>query len=112
MRMNSRVFKTVEAPTEQLAPTDKVHGPRSQSTSQNIRLMSFKDLRQLQKIASEAMVGPGSYEMPESKMNKVSFGRRGEVKMEQTPGPGCYNSDATMLLKTSLSSTSFKIQGK
>lgn len=36
----------------------------SGSAKSDIRLMSFRELRQLQKVASESMVGPGTYDIP------------------------------------------------
>ena len=36
----------------------------------------------------DIFVGPGQYEMPEEKMNKMTFGRRIEQKIDPTIGPG------------------------
>lgn len=41
-----------------------------------IRIMSFKELRKMQKIAALSTVGPGRYDLPENKLPKVSFGMR------------------------------------
>ena len=36
----------------------------------------------------DQVVGPGQYDMPEEKMNKMTFGRRIEQKIDPTIGPG------------------------
>ena len=90
MRMNSKVFKTLEGPME--SDYKRTKGKSKHKT--DIRLMSFKDLRQLQKVASESIVGPGSYNLPIDQQNKISFGMRTHRKIERLPGPGEYNSDA------------------
>lgn len=75
----------------------------------DIRLMSFKELRHLQKVASESMVGPGAYDLPMDKPKDISFGRRTFSIPKESPGPGTYDSNANMLLKTNYSTRTFRI---
>ena len=40
---------------------------------------------------SDIVVGPGQYEVPEEKMNKMTFGGKNERPIEVTIGPGHYD---------------------
>ena len=55
--------------------------------------MTFRELRELQKVAASAHVGPGAYELPQQKMNNITIGGRHDQKLSSTPGPGFYQTD-------------------
>lgn len=56
----------------------------------NLRLMTFKELRELQKVASTSHVGPGTYNPPAEKQKNITLGKKYETKYNKTPGPGSY----------------------
>lgn len=66
---------TGQREVEQTSQMNKSMHSRKGSTSQ-LRLMTFKELRELQKVAATSHVGPGTYETPREELNKITFGQR------------------------------------
>jgi len=59
-------------------------------------LVSFRELREHQRIAENAHMGPGATEHLKpfgSGMNKVNFGSKYVFKADSNPAPGQYNAD-------------------
>ena len=73
--------------------------------------MTFKELRELQKVAATSHVGPGTYDRPESKMNKITIGKRYDTKYDSNLGPGYYDTDRGHYV-TSHTSARYKMLGK
>lgn len=61
-----------------------------------MRLVTFKEMREIQRIMEQSKLGPGStdYSKPfgSDVTRKVNFGRRTEEKASENPGPGTYDS--------------------
>lgn len=58
------------------------------SSNENLRVMTYRELRKLQKTALMSNLGPGTYETVDEKMPNISFGGRHERSIDKTPGPG------------------------
>ena len=43
-------------------------------------------------VKPDLVVGPGQYDMPEEKINKITFGGKNDRPLEVTVGPGQYDS--------------------
>ena len=62
-----------------------------------MRLVTFKEMREIQRIIEASNVGPGStdYLKPfgSDVPQKVNFGRRRSEKVSENPGPGSYDAN-------------------
>lgn len=61
-----------------------------------VRLMTFKELRELQKVAAKANIGPGSYNVKETDNKKMTLGKKPKERLEVTAGPGHYDTDGAL----------------
>ena len=76
-----------------------------------MRLMTFKELRELQKVAATSHVGPGTYNESKGKMNNMTIGKRYGDKYNRNPGPGYYNAERGVSA-TKYSSAKWNMRGK
>ena len=73
------------------------------------KLVSYQEMRQMQKIQEVAHIGPGSTEYQKpfgSDLNKVDFGRKYKFKPDSNPPPGMYDPNDSFV-KTSSITQSF-----
>ena len=74
-------------------------GMRSSAKKSVGRAMTFKEMREQERIAETAMQAPGAYEVGKSFGSEVkptiNFGRKYEFKPQEGPYPGQYEVDSS-----------------